>query len=154
MTPQPNDSFFIVMVDDDEEDIYTMKRAFSSLEDDIRFEAVSSADDFFELLDALEVATDASPDLVLLDLNIPTVSGFEILERLRQGAAGGRGSLVPVMIFSTSDTDEDATRCYLLGANAVFTKPTNFEGTTRIARAVVDFWRTEGIRRIDRFSLR
>ena len=154
MNQQSNDPFFIIMVDDDEEDIYTMRRAFSSLDSEIRFTAVSTSEAFFDLLEGRDTSIDRDPDLVLLDLNIPTVSGFEILDSLRHGGAEGRSNLVPVVILSTSDAAEDATRCYLLGANAVFTKPTNFEGTVRIAKAVFDFWRTEGIRRIGRIPAR
>ena len=154
MNQQANDPFFIIMVDDDEEDIYTMRRAFSSLDAEIRFTAVSTSEAFFDLIEGRDTSIDRDPDLVLLDLNIPTVSGFEILDLLRHGGAEGKSNLVPVVILSTSDAAEDAVRCYLSGANAVFTKATNFEGTVRIAKAVYEFWRTEGIRRIGRIPAR
>jgi len=154
MIQQSADPFFIIMVDDDEEDIYTMKRAFSSLNDNVRFQAVSSGEAFFQLLETFGGATEGGPNLIILDLNIPTVSGFEILDRLRKGECDDTRNLVPVVIFSTSDADEDAARCYLLGANAVFTKPTNFEATARIAKSILNFWRTEGIRRIGRLPAR
>ncbi len=149
-----NEPFSIIMVDDDEEDIYTMRRAFSLFVEDVRFDAFSSGETFFGFLEKLNDQKERDPDIVLLDLNLPTVSGYEILENFRKGPKGLKGSLAPVMILSTSDTDEDAKRCYLLGANAVFTKPTNFEGTQRIARAIFDFWRTDGIRRIGRITER
>lgn len=149
-----NEPFSIIMVDDDDEDIYTMRRAFSSVKEEVRFDAFSSGEAFFEFLEKVDDQKERDPDIIILDLNLPTVSGYEILDKFRKGHRGLRGSLAPVIILSTSDTNEDATRCYLLGANAVFTKPTNFEGTQRIAKAIFDFWRTEGIRRIGQITER
>jgi CheY-like chemotaxis protein len=149
-----SEPLFVVMVDDDDEDVYSMRRAFSTLDASLRFESVSSSTEFFQLLDqTLDKGEEgnADPDLILLDLNLPTTSGFEILERLRNGPVC---SLVPVVIFSTSDAEDDAIRSYQRGANAVFTKPASFDGTMRVAKAITAFWQTPGIRRVGRVPFR
>jgi CheY-like chemotaxis protein len=139
---------FIIMVDDDDEDVYSMKRAFSALDASLRFESVSSGNGLFDLIGTnrqIEEGAVVDPDLILLDLNLPTISGIEILKELR---AEPTPILVPVVILSTSDNEKDAVRSYRHGANAVFTKPATFAGTMRIAESITSFWQTPGIRRI------
>ena len=69
-------------------------------------------------------AQDALPRLVLLDLNMPRLNGFEVLERLR---ADERTRQLPVVIFSGSDQRSDMLEAERLGANGYVRKPVNFE---------------------------
>lgn len=66
--------------------------------------------------------------LILLDLNLPDISGVEILERIK-----GDGQLrrTPVIVLTTTDDEGEINRCYDLGANAYVTKPLNYEGFAR-----------------------
>ena len=66
----------------------------------------------------------ALPLLMILDLNLPKVSGLDVLRRVR---AEERTRLMPVVILSTSDEDEDVINSYALGANAYVRKPVAFE---------------------------
>ena len=132
----------ILMIDDDDEDIYTMRRAFQEAEGDVRFRALKDNAVIFD--DAYD-PKDYDADIVVLDLNMPVFSGFETLRRIRSGP---RPSLVPVIILSTSSANQDARRCYANGANAVFTKASSFEYTKRIASAITEFWQTPGLRRL------
>jgi len=58
--------------------------------------------------------------LVLLDLNLPVLDGFQVLERMR---ADDRTKYVPVIIVTSSDDTRDVERCYDLGCNVFLTKP-------------------------------
>lgn len=69
-------------------------------------------------------AQDALPRLVLLDLNMPRLNGFEVLERLR---ADERTRQLPVVIFSGSDQRSDMLEAERLGANGYVRKPVDFE---------------------------
>jgi len=71
-----------------------------------------------------ESARHTLPRLVLLDLNLPLLDGFEVLERLR---ADERTRLLPVVIFSSSEQESDRRESYRLGANGYLRKPPNFD---------------------------
>lgn len=66
--------------------------------------------------------------LVLLDLNLPDMSGISILERIKTDAHLKR---TPVIVLTTTDDEEEINRCYDSGANAYVTKPLNYDGFAR-----------------------
>ena len=109
-------SLSILMIDDDEEDIYTMRRAFRAVAPEVSFEAMS---DNAPLFDDERNGMELPPDIVLLDLNMPIFSGFDTLRRLRKGPYA---TAIPIIVLSTSSAETDARRCYENGANVVFTK--------------------------------
>jgi len=74
--------------------------------------------------DACGEAMEGLPRLVLLDLNMPRLNGFEVLARLR---ADERTRLLPVVIFSSSDQKSDEREARRLGANGYVCKPAGFE---------------------------
>jgi CheY-like chemotaxis protein len=77
------------------------------------------------------------PGLVLLDLNLPYWSGFEVLEWIRQQPHVRR---VPVIIFSSSSRPDDIARAYDAGANAYLLKPNSLSELTALTLALRDFW--------------
>jgi len=79
------------------------------------------------------------PSLVLLDLKLPRVPGFEVLQQLRQRPA--THTLI-VIVLSSSASDEDVARAYNLGANAYLVKPSRLEELEEIVRGIKTFWLT------------
>ena len=79
------------------------------------------------------------PDLVLLDLNLPRISGREVLEEIRRQP---RLRKVPIVILTSSDAEQDIVRSYELGANCYVTKPVGFEACQTVVRSVEGFWFT------------
>jgi two-component system response regulator len=79
----------------------------------------------------------ARPALVLLDLKLPKVDGFEVLRRIR---ADERTRLIPVVILTSSGQEEDILEGYLGGANAYVRKPVAFAGFAEAVRALGMFW--------------
>jgi two-component system, response regulator len=77
------------------------------------------------------------PAVVLLDLMVPRVGGLEVLRRIRSGE---RTKLLPVVVFSASDDEEDMTRSYALGANAYVRKSAHFAEAVAAANAIGIFW--------------
>ena len=77
------------------------------------------------------------PDLVLLDLDLPGVSGREVLGELR---ADPRLRLVPVVVVTTSPSPDDVDFAYTHHANAYVRKPNGFLALSAVAEAIRDFW--------------
>ena len=66
----------------------------------------------------------SSPLLVLLDLNMPVLDGYQVLERMK---ADERTKRIPVIILTTTDDAREVTRCYELGCNVYITKPVDYD---------------------------
>lgn len=77
------------------------------------------------------------PDLVLLDLNLPRMSGQEVLREVK---ADPDLAHIPIVVLTTSAADEDILRSYKLHANAYITKPVDFESFISIVNQVTEFW--------------
>ena len=77
------------------------------------------------------------PRLMLLDLNLPYWSGFEVLEWLRQQPQLRR---LPVVIFTSSNRPDDIARAYDAGANAYLVKPNALADLSSLVLALRDFW--------------
>jgi CheY-like chemotaxis protein len=77
------------------------------------------------------------PQLVLLDLNLPRVSGHKLLEDIR---ADKRLAALPVVVLSTSNSPADIAFAYGHNANAYVRKPNGYEALTAVACAIRDFW--------------
>jgi two-component system response regulator len=77
------------------------------------------------------------PQLVLLDLQLPKISGQEVLRRLR---ADDRTRLLPVVILTSSDEEQDILESYDLGANSYIRKPVDFERFTEAVSHLGFYW--------------
>jgi two-component system, chemotaxis family, response regulator Rcp1 len=77
------------------------------------------------------------PDLILLDLNLPRKDGREVLAELKQDR---RLRLIPVVVLTTSEAEQDILRTYELHANCYITKPVDLEKFLDIVKAVEEFW--------------
>jgi two-component system response regulator len=80
-----------------------------------------------------------TPDLVLLDLKLPKMSGFDVLERIRSDE---RTKGLPVVILTSSSEHQDIQRGYDTGANSYVRKPVNFAEFVRAVQAVGVYWLT------------
>ena len=65
-----------------------------------------------------------SPLLVLLDLNLPVLDGYQVLKRMKEDE---RTKRIPVIILTTTDDTREVSRCYELGCNVYITKPVDYE---------------------------
>jgi len=137
----PGRSLTILMADDDEDDLRLARRALvkARIANDLR-----SVADGEELMDYLRRRGNYSdpeaaprPGMILLDLNMPRKDGREALREIR---ADPDLRSIPVVILTTSKTDEDIQRSYDLGANCYITKPVSFEGLVQVMTALGMFW--------------
>jgi chemotaxis family two-component system response regulator Rcp1 len=77
------------------------------------------------------------PDLILLDINLPRKSGHEVLEEVKTDPSL---SLIPVVVLTTSDAEEDILRSYRLHANCYITKPVELDKFLRVIQSIEHFW--------------
>lgn len=131
----------ILMVDDDDEDIYLTQRAFCAQRQDLQFRSVQSYEDLFDYLHSRGEYQNNSlsdlPDVIILDINIPKKNGFEILESLRSDHQHGH---IPVVMLTTSSAKHDVQEAYRLGANSYISKTVNAEGMKEVAMKFCSYW--------------
>jgi two-component system, chemotaxis family, response regulator Rcp1 len=77
------------------------------------------------------------PDLILLDLNLPRMNGFEVLDVIKEDDALKH---IPVVILTTSQAEQDIIRSYNLHANAYVTKPVDLDQFIKVIKAIEGFW--------------
>ena len=123
----------ILLVEDDADDEALTRRALEK--NNVRNELVVARDGQ-EALDYLRGAP-RLPELVLLDLKLPKIDGFEVLRRLR---ADERTRLLPVVVLTSSNEQRDVASSYSLGANSYVRKPVDFKEFTEAARQLGLYW--------------
>ncbi len=80
-----------------------------------------------------------TPDIILLDLNLPKKHGQEVLSEIKSDPVLRR---IPVVVLTTSKAEEDILRSYDLHANCYVTKPVDFEQFIKVVRSIEEFWFT------------
>jgi CheY-like chemotaxis protein len=116
----------IIMIEDDEGHARLIEKNIrrAGISNDIHhFTDGTTALDY--LFNAAEGPTHNSPALILLDLNLPDMSGTDILTRIKTD--GGPLKRTPVVVLTTTDDKLEIQRCYDLGCNVYITKPVNYE---------------------------
>ena len=78
-----------------------------------------------------------TPDLILLDINLPKLDGLEVLMEVKNDAVL---TLIPVVILTTSDSEKDVLKSYQQHANCFITKPVDFQKFIEVVRGIKDFW--------------
>ncbi|MEN6554114.1 MAG: response regulator [Methanobacterium sp.] len=79
----------------------------------------------------------SSPDIILLDLNLPGKDGREVLKEIKEDNELKR---IPVVILTTSKAEEDILKSYNLHANSYITKPVDFDQFIRVIKSIENFW--------------
>ncbi|HZB78171.1 MAG TPA: response regulator [Solirubrobacteraceae bacterium] len=130
----------VLLVEDDPGDVLLIKEAFADNKVRNRLHVVSDGVEAIEFLRRQEPYGEApTPDLILLDLNLPRKDGREVLAEIK-----GDGDLrqIPVVVLTTSKAEEDVLRSYKLHANAYVTKPVDFDRFIDVVRQIDEFFVT------------
>ena len=131
-------SIEILLVDDDPLDVRLTTEQLAQSKVRNRVNSVGDGREALAYLRREGEYADASrPDVILLDLNMPIMTGHEFLEELKKDPSL---RAIPVVVVTTSDEDEDIARSYDLQANAYVTKPIGLDQLARVVRAIEDFW--------------
>jgi CheY-like chemotaxis protein len=126
LSPFPNQNnlmimFRVLIVDDDPDDRDFLRNALEKAGVEPIL-ALSSAQEVFAYLQGIE-RTEDLPKLIISDLNMPDINGYELLQSLRSTS---RYQHIPVVICSTSSLSTDVTRCLAAGASQYLQKPNTF----------------------------
>ncbi|MEO3793575.1 response regulator [Nonomuraea sp. B10E15] len=130
----------VLLVEDDQADILLTKEAFDLNKVRNRLNVVNDGEQALAYLRGEGDYRDATrPDLILLDLNLPRMSGSEVLREVKDDPLL---RTIPVVILTTSEAEEDILRSYRLHANAYVSKPVDFEQFIRVVRQIDNFFVT------------
>lgn len=128
----------VLLVEDDPGDVLMTREALADHRVMNRLHVVTNGEDALAFLHRTgEFADAATPDLILLDLNLPRRDGREVLAEIKQHPTLRR---IPVVVLTTSDSEEDVMRSYDLHANAYVTKPVDFDRFIEAVRSIDDFF--------------
>jgi CheY-like chemotaxis protein len=132
------DLISVLLVEDDPGDVMLIREAFS---DHKVGNVLTVVNDGVEAMKYVrgegEYANAERPDLVLLDLNLPRKSGAEVLAEIKSDP---KLSTIPVVVLTTSQSEEDVLSSYKMHANAYITKPVDFERFGQIVHQIDDFF--------------
>ena len=128
----------VLLVEDDPGDVLMTREAFEDNKLRNRLSVVSDGVSALEFLRKEGEHVDApTPDLILLDLNLPRMDGREVLQALK---ADADLRSIPVVVLTTSEAEEDVVRSYSLHANAYITKPVDFDRFIEVVRQIDEFF--------------
>ncbi|HUJ08195.1 MAG TPA: response regulator [Streptosporangiaceae bacterium] len=140
MASDPGIMIRILLVEDDPGDVLITREAFAENKVRNELSVVSDGETALSFLRREGAYTAAPrPDLILLDLNLPRKSGHEVLAEIKSDENLQR---IPVVVLTTSETEEDILRSYHLHANAYVTKPVDFNRFLTVIRQIDEFFVT------------
>ena len=131
----------ILLVEDNPDDVEITLRAFRKVRLANTLHVVRDGQEALDFLfregDYSDRADAPQPDVILLDLNLPKVSGLEVLEKVK--ASDGLSS-IPVIVLTVSEQQEDVRESYKVGANTYITKPVDFEKFVHAMEILGEYW--------------
>lgn len=127
------DKVHVLVIDDSEVDLLFVRRAFRDQKHRVQIHTELGGQAGLDFLQSASVR----PDLILLDLNMPGMDGYEVLQTLKEDASLRR---IPVVIFSTSSAEQHVERAYDAHANSYVTKPSDLDGLTQALSVLQQFW--------------
>ena len=140
MVMAPQRTVEILVVDDNIGDVVLTKEALKGAEFSNRVSVVRDGCEALEFLRRTGKFANASrPDLILLDINMPRKNGCEVLAEVRSDEDL---RLIPIVILTSSEAEDDIRRSYELGANCFVTKPADLDEMVRVVQAINHFWIT------------
>jgi chemotaxis family two-component system response regulator Rcp1 len=128
----------ILLVEDSPGDVRLTREAFKDAKVLVNLHVVSDGAEAMAFLGREgKHANEPRPDLILLDLSLPKKDGRTVLAEIK-----GNPSLqtIPVVILTTSESEADILKSYLLHANCYITKPVNLDGFLKMVKSIDNFW--------------
>ncbi|SRR6266536_3199027 len=132
-----------LLVEDDKNDVFLVQREFKSAPGNLRLEAVRDGVEAIRYLEGQGDYANRSnfplPQVILLDLKMPRIDGFQFLEWVRRRAPNPLRT-IPVVVMSSSSESIDVTRAYVLGVNSYMVKPIDWESFQKRIRVLGIYW--------------
>ena len=130
----------VLLIDDDDNDVLFLQNAWKKAAIPNALTVVTDgqhAIDYLDGLRKLQPQAAQMPSLVLLDLNLPLVTGFEVLQWIRRHS---EFQTLVIVILTASSSERDVRRAYLLGANSYIIKPSNPEQLRELTGLLASYW--------------
>ena len=137
LTEENQADISILLVEDDKDDQYIVKRAMQNTSHSIYMQACVNGEEGLSHLKQTETANKKLPDIIILDLNMPVMDGREFLRHVRSHDTYAE---IPVIVLTTSKEPEILQEAPDLGANATLSKGTTMAATEALAVMIVDYW--------------
>ena len=135
------DSTFILLVEDNQDDIDLTLRALRmhNLANDVVIvrDGAEAVDFLFARGEYADRDKNHKPELILLDINLPKMSGLEVLKQIRNYELT---QMLPVVMLTTSKQDRDVLESYVSGANSYVQKPVSFSEFTQAVKQLGIYW--------------
>ena len=130
-------SLRILLVEDSPSDVRLIREALKDARVPVQIMVARDGVEATEHLKQSEQGQAIRPDLVLLDLNLPRKDGKEVLAEVKTSPSLKQ---IPVLVMTSSRSDEDIAQAYSLNANCYITKPGDLQEYVHVVRAIEDFW--------------
>lgn len=128
----------ILLVEDSRADARLILEVFKEEEVNATINVVRDGEEAMDfLLKRVPYADATAPNLILLDLNLPKKDGREVLAEIKQNADLDG---IPIIILTTSQSEDDVAKCYKLQASCFVTKPIDLEKFVEVIRSLDEFW--------------
>lgn len=124
---------YLLIADDDLDDCFLAEEAWRETRIPVESRFVHDGASLIRTLESQQ----NTPDLILLDLNMPIMDGRETLKALKTNE---KTSNIPVVILSTTHQEEDIRKVYALGANSFIRKPNSYTDFVNIMETIADYW--------------
>ncbi len=133
----------VLLVEDNPGDVRLTQEAFKEAKISIKLDVAMDGAEAIKFLRKEDKYADAlTPDLILLDLNLPKKDGREVLKEIKTDALLKR---IPVVVLTTSNAEQDIMKSYNLHVNCYINKPVDFEKFFDIIQKIEEFWLTTAI---------
>jgi two-component system, response regulator len=136
----------ILLVEDNSMDVVLTLNAFKEAKLRNKIHIARNGEEAVDYLFGKDQYADRSlyplPNLILLDLKMPGIDGFEVLRRIKGAEKLKR---IPVVVLTSSKEEGDRTLSYDIGANSYLMKPISFEGFIEVVKKIDDYWITLNI---------
>jgi len=130
-----NDPLKIFLIDDDMEDVFLIKRAFEKTDHNIIFKHLGDGYKFLnDVINGGYQKVDTNSSVFLLDINMPEVSGFDILRTMHKTS---HTKYFKFLMLSTSESEADKSLALKLGAEQFFSKPSRFDDLKILASEII-----------------
>src|ERR1700761_2844886 len=131
------ESLNILLIEDSPSDVRLVREALKETPIPVEMTVVRDGVEAMDYLHQAEQGTISRPDLVLLDLNLPRKNGREVLAEVKGSPALRQ---IPVVVMTSSRSEEDVQEAYELNANCYITKPADLSEYVKVVRSIEDFW--------------
>lgn len=131
-------NLYVLVVDDCPVDRQLIEKAFRDVSEKVDLDLVGTGRAALKLLSSLYENTGGKlPDICIFDINMPGLSGIDLLKKIKQD---DRFRRIPVIILSSSDSQQEISECYEHHASAYMCKPNNYSDLNEMVTRLHTYW--------------